>query len=200
MSKFYNEKFNEFYTHCLGVAITACRICAGVVLDAQHPAASSQVPSPLPSSKMASTSSSSPFASVVSPLANVYDRFSQWRSALGLSNPGTVENLTKEVKCELRLSLHHHHAPSLPFRLRATSHFTRPLKVGNSRNPQLKTMLQQPTSPISSSTVPGPISRKTSRFRHCSKSPTLSRWLRKRHLQHTTLVPYLRITRLVTLQ
>jgi len=47
---------------------------------------------------MASTSSSSPFVSVVSPLANAYDRFSQWRYALGLSNPGTVENLTKEVK------------------------------------------------------------------------------------------------------
>jgi len=57
---------------------------------------------------MAATSSS-PFASVVSPLANVYDRLSQWRTALGLSNPGTVENLTKEVKCELRFT-----APTLP--------------------------------------------------------------------------------------
>ena len=62
-------------------------------------------------SKMASTSSSSPFASVVSPLAHVYDRFSQWKIALGLSNPGTVENLTKEVKCELRPALYHHHTP-----------------------------------------------------------------------------------------
>jgi len=29
---------------------------------------------------------------------NVYNRFSQWRSDLGLPNPGTVENLQKEVK------------------------------------------------------------------------------------------------------
>lgn len=48
------------------------------------------------------SASSFPFLSVVSPLANVYDRFSQWKTTLGLSNPGTVENLTKEVKCELR--------------------------------------------------------------------------------------------------
>ena len=53
------------------------------------------------SSKMASASSF-PFASAVSPLTKVYDRFSQWKTTLGLSNPGTVENLTKEVKCELR--------------------------------------------------------------------------------------------------
>jgi hypothetical protein len=33
-----------------------------------------------------------------SPLANVYHRFAQWRTDLGLPNPGTVENLQKEVK------------------------------------------------------------------------------------------------------
>lgn len=33
-----------------------------------------------------------------SPLASLYNRFASWRSSLGLSNPGTVENLTKEVK------------------------------------------------------------------------------------------------------
>ena len=64
------------------------------------------------SSKMASTSSS-PFASVVSPLTNAYGRLSQWKAAFGLTNPGTVENLTKEVKCELRLL--QHHPPYLPF-------------------------------------------------------------------------------------
>jgi hypothetical protein len=63
---------------------------------------------------MASTSSSSPFASVVSPLAHVYDKFSLWKITLGLSNPGTVENLTKEVKCELRPALYHHHTHSYP--------------------------------------------------------------------------------------
>ncbi|KAF8654079.1 hypothetical protein AX16_003612 [Volvariella volvacea WC 439] len=34
----------------------------------------------------------------LSPFANAYDRFSQWRTDLGLSNPGSVENLQKEVK------------------------------------------------------------------------------------------------------
>jgi len=32
------------------------------------------------------------------PFFNIYNRFSQWRSDLGLPNPGTVENLQKEVK------------------------------------------------------------------------------------------------------
>jgi len=36
-----------------------------------------------------------------SPLANAYSRFSSWRSALALPNPGSVENLQKEVKSEL---------------------------------------------------------------------------------------------------
>jgi mitochondrial import receptor subunit TOM40 len=35
-----------------------------------------------------------PFA----PFSNIYNRFSQWRTDLGLPNPGTVENLQKEVK------------------------------------------------------------------------------------------------------
>jgi mitochondrial import receptor subunit TOM40 len=36
----------------------------------------------------------------LSPFANAYSRFSSWRATLGLPNPGTVENLQKEVKCE----------------------------------------------------------------------------------------------------
>ena len=143
---------------------------------------------------MASTSSSSPFASVASPLTNAYNRFSQWKSALGLPNPGTVENLTKEVKCELRFPVSSPPCPALPPPRDLSFHTS--LYVGISRNSQLKTLLQPPTSPISSSTVPGPISRKTSRFCRCSKSPTLSRWLRRRHLRRTTLEPCLRITRL----
>jgi len=31
-------------------------------------------------------------------VTSVYDRLSHWRASLGLSNPGTTENLTKEVK------------------------------------------------------------------------------------------------------
>jgi mitochondrial import receptor subunit TOM40 len=34
----------------------------------------------------------------VSPFFNVYDRFARWRADLGLPQPGTVENLQKEVK------------------------------------------------------------------------------------------------------
>ena len=86
---------------CLRRLPITCRICAAGNWAPNNTPRLSQLPSPSPSSKMASTSSSSPFTSVVSPLTNVYDRFSQWRTALGLSNPGTVENLTKEVKCEL---------------------------------------------------------------------------------------------------
>ena len=37
----------------------------------------------------------------LSPLANAYSRFSSWRTALALPNPGSVENLQKEVKSEL---------------------------------------------------------------------------------------------------
>ena len=168
-------------------------------IDAQQQAASFPVPSPSLSSKMTSTSSSSPFAPVVSPLTNVYDRFSQWRSALGLSNPGTVENLTKEVKCELQFPcIITPPLPTLlsPHDLSFHTSFTR----WNSRNLRLKPLFQQPTSPISSSTVPGPISRKTSPFHRCSKLPTLSRWLLRRHLRRTTSEPCLRTTRLVTLR
>lgn len=43
-----------------------------------------------------SSSSSSP--SVLSPLASAYNRFSQWRASLGLTNPGNVEGLQKEIK------------------------------------------------------------------------------------------------------
>ncbi|THH19300.1 hypothetical protein EW146_g1830 [Bondarzewia mesenterica] len=43
-------------------------------------------------------SSSKSSSSALSPLANAYQRFSDWRNALGLPNPGPVENLQKEVK------------------------------------------------------------------------------------------------------
>jgi mitochondrial import receptor subunit TOM40 len=49
------------------------------------------------------TEASTPFknstlSSAFSPLANAYSRLSSWRTALGFPNPGTVENLQKEVK------------------------------------------------------------------------------------------------------
>jgi len=34
----------------------------------------------------------------VSPFFNAYDRFASWRADLGLPQPGSVENLQKEVK------------------------------------------------------------------------------------------------------
>jgi mitochondrial import receptor subunit TOM40 len=34
----------------------------------------------------------------VSPFFNAYDRFARWRADLGLPQPGSVENLQKEVK------------------------------------------------------------------------------------------------------
>ena len=34
----------------------------------------------------------------LSPLSNAYDRVQQWRADLGLPNPGTTENLQKEVR------------------------------------------------------------------------------------------------------
>ncbi|KAI0062260.1 hypothetical protein BV25DRAFT_1945387 [Artomyces pyxidatus] len=45
-----------------------------------------------------SSSSSAPSFPALSPLQNAYNRFSTWRSSLGLTNPGSVENLQKEVK------------------------------------------------------------------------------------------------------
>ncbi|KAG8929616.1 translocase of outer mitochondrial membrane [Tulasnella sp. 419] len=61
---------------------------------------SSPVPPTLVVPPTASSSSSglSAFSSVASPLTNAYAKFSNWRASLGLSNPGTVESLTKEVK------------------------------------------------------------------------------------------------------
>jgi hypothetical protein len=45
-------------------------------------------------------SKSSTLFPVFSPFVNAYSRLSSWRAALGLPNPGTVENLQKEVKSE----------------------------------------------------------------------------------------------------
>lgn len=37
----------------------------------------------------------------VSPFFNAYDRFARWRADIGLPQPGTVENLQKETKCNI---------------------------------------------------------------------------------------------------
>ncbi|KAG1753469.1 eukaryotic porin-domain-containing protein [Suillus lakei] len=51
---------------------------------------------PSPSSVPQAPKSS--YTSALSPLTNAFSRFSQWRKSLDLPNPGTVENLQKEVK------------------------------------------------------------------------------------------------------
>lgn len=43
----------------------------------------------------APSSSSGMFA----PVTNIYNRLQAWRQSLDLPNPGTIENLQKEVKC-----------------------------------------------------------------------------------------------------
>jgi mitochondrial import receptor subunit TOM40 len=52
-----------------------------------------------PYTETSAPSKSSTFP-VFSPFVNAYSRLSSWRAALGLPNPGTVENLQKEVKSE----------------------------------------------------------------------------------------------------
>jgi mitochondrial import receptor subunit TOM40 len=49
-------------------------------------------------SQSASEPRNSLFLRPFTPFANVYHRFAQWRTDLNLPNPGTVENLQKEVK------------------------------------------------------------------------------------------------------
>ena len=54
-----------------------------------------------PYTEASAPSKSSTLFPVFSPFANAYTRFSSWRVALGLPNPGSVENLQKEVKSKL---------------------------------------------------------------------------------------------------
>jgi mitochondrial import receptor subunit TOM40 len=53
-----------------------------------------------PYTETSTPSKSSTLFPVFSPFAKAYSRFSGWRAALGLPNPGSVENLQKEVKSE----------------------------------------------------------------------------------------------------
>ncbi len=60
-----------------------------------------KTPSLGPYTEALAPSKNSTLFPIFSPLANAYSRFSGWRAALGLPNPGSVENLQKEVKSEL---------------------------------------------------------------------------------------------------
>lgn len=59
--------------------------------------------SAIPVSEKPASHSLPTFLAPVSPLVNAYSRFSQWRTALDLPNPGTAENLQKEVKSAWQL-------------------------------------------------------------------------------------------------
>jgi hypothetical protein len=37
---------------------------------------------------------------VLAPAVGLYTRFAEWRASLGLPSPGTMENLTKDIKCK----------------------------------------------------------------------------------------------------
>jgi mitochondrial import receptor subunit TOM40 len=43
----------------------------------------------------------SAYLSAISPLTNVWNRYSEWRTGFGLPNPGQVEHLQKEIKATL---------------------------------------------------------------------------------------------------
>lgn len=54
-----------------------------------------------PSPPLPAAAPSSSRASAIpglAPLSDLYNRFSSWRKSLDLPSPGTVENITKEVK------------------------------------------------------------------------------------------------------
>jgi len=53
---------------------------------------------PVPSEQAPLTS---PYLNAISPLTNAWNRYSAWRTGFGLPNPGTVEQLQKEVKATL---------------------------------------------------------------------------------------------------
>ncbi|KAG8901134.1 hypothetical protein FRB99_005550, partial [Tulasnella sp. 403] len=56
------------------------------------------VPPTLVSTPAPSSSRSSVLGTVASPFTNLYSRFTDWKAGFDLPNPGTVENLQKEVK------------------------------------------------------------------------------------------------------
>lgn len=64
------------------------------------------VSAPVASDKPAAPSAFSPyldaaasiFHPVAAPVANTYNKFHGWKESMGLQQPGTVENITKEVQ------------------------------------------------------------------------------------------------------
>jgi mitochondrial import receptor subunit TOM40 len=56
------------------------------------------LPAPAPSEQPRPKSA---YFTAISPLTNAWNRYSDWRSSFGLPNPGTAEQLQKEVKGDL---------------------------------------------------------------------------------------------------
>jgi len=75
------------------------RSCLALMASPAFPSPKDAFTDPSPSS-----APQAPKSSAFSPLTTAYSRFSQWRKSLDLPNPGTVENLQKEVKCACFLS------------------------------------------------------------------------------------------------
>ncbi|KAG8707088.1 translocase of outer mitochondrial membrane [Ceratobasidium sp. 394] len=66
---------------------------------AQYSEKASPVPlAPTPPETVVTSSPLAAFAGAASPFVNSYGRFASWRAGLGLTNPGTIENMQKEVK------------------------------------------------------------------------------------------------------
>lgn len=74
-----------------------------------------------PSPSLSQPPKRSSYLSAISPLTSLYGRLAEWRKSLDLPNPGTVENLQKEVK---RMPHKYFLAFPLTLNLPAVTHLT----------------------------------------------------------------------------
>ncbi|KAF8599035.1 hypothetical protein BDV93DRAFT_560690 [Ceratobasidium sp. AG-I] len=71
---------------------------ASTSFPAQYSEKASPAFAPSPPETIVTSSPLAALASAASPFVNSYGRFASWRSGLGLTNPGTTENMQREVK------------------------------------------------------------------------------------------------------
>lgn len=74
---------------------------ASTSFPAQYGEKASPAFAPAPPETVVTSSPLAAFVSAASPFVNSYGRFASWRSGLGLTNPGTTENMQREVKSQL---------------------------------------------------------------------------------------------------
>ena len=115
---------------------------------------------------------------LTNPLVNTYSKFESWKSGFGLYQPGTVENLTREIK-----------RTSYSPRAATDVNLTPDLDP-----PSTPSYQQKPTLPTSSSMEPEPILPKVSPSHPLSKSPIRLLWPVQPNLLVTTLEPFSPIT------